>query len=131
MPANKGAGNSTVVYNAVPLTGYVTSPTLTNAIAEIDSTVLSSTATESVAGLGSYQLQLEGNWEKPLDDVLGPDSISGTLRTAVVTFGSGANLVTYTWTTKAFITNYEITAAATDKLGFTATLRLNGAPTRV
>lgn len=130
MPATKGAGNSTVVYNAVPLTPYVTSPTLTNAIAEIDATVLSSTAEESVAGLGSYQLQLEGNWEKALDDALGPDSISGTLRTAVITFGLAANLVTYTWTTKAFVTNYEISAAATDKLSFTATLRLNGAPTR-
>lgn len=130
MAATKGAGNSTVVYNAVPLTPYVTSPTLTNAIAEIDATVLSSTAEESVAGLGSFQLQLEGNWEKALDDALGPDSINGTLRTAVVTFGSGAGLVTYTWTGKAFITNYEISAAATDKLSFTATLRLNGAPTR-
>jgi|SRR5262252_7328777 len=130
MPATRGAGNSTITYNAIPLTPYVMSPTLTNTINEIEATVLSSTAEESVAGLGSYQMQLEGNWEKALDDVLGPDSISGTLRTAVITFGSGAGMVTYTWTTKAFVTNYEISAAATDKLTFTATLRLNGAPTR-
>jgi hypothetical protein len=63
--------------------------------------------------------------------VLGPDSISGTLRTAVITFGSGAGLVTYTWTTKAFITNYEISRRSHRQAGFTATLRLNGAPTRV
>src|SRR4030095_2156784 len=130
MAATRGAGNSTVVYNSVPLTPYTTSPTLTNTIAEIEATVLNSTAEESVAGLGSYQLALECNWEKLLDDTLGPDSISGTLRTVVVTFGSGANLVTYTWTLKGFITNYEVSAVATHKLSFNATLRLNGAPTR-
>jgi hypothetical protein len=131
MPAIKGAGNTQVLYNAVDISQYINSADMTNTIAELEATVLTSTAEQTVAGLGSYEMQLDGDWAKLLDDSLGPDSVSGTLRTASIKYGSGAGaMVTYTWTTNAFITSYNITTAANDKIGFSATLRLNNAPTR-
>jgi hypothetical protein len=128
--AIKGAGNAIANYNAADISQYVNNVDLTNAIAELEATVLTSTAEQSVPGLGSYTVKLEGDWIKALDLILGPDSISGTIRTFFATFGSGANTVTYTWTTNAFITNYEIKTAAKDKITFSAQLRLNNAPTR-
>jgi hypothetical protein len=103
---------------------------LTNTIAELEATVLTSTAEESIAGLGSYQLQLEGDWSKALDDILGPDSLTGAKRTVVLTFGPAGQLVTYTWTNNGFLTAYNINTAATEKIAFSATLRLNNAPAR-
>jgi trans-2-enoyl-CoA reductase len=128
--ALKGAGNSTLTYNAVNISQYLNTNTLTNTIAELEATVLTSTAEETIAGLGSYELTLEGDWSKTIDDLLGPDSITGTKRTVVVTYGSGASDVTYTWTTNGFLTSYEINATATDKIVLSGTLRLNGAPVR-
>ena len=130
--AIKGAGNCTVTYNAVPISQYVNNVDLTNTIAELEATVLTSTAEASVAGLGSYTLKLDGDWLKALDDVLGPDSLTGTLRTTVVVFGSAGagGTVTYTWTTNSFLTSYEIKTAAKDKITFSGQLRLNNAPTR-
>ena len=131
MAAIKGAGNAVVTYNSVNISQYVTSADMTNTIAELEATVLTSTAEQTVAGLGSYEMQIEGDWDKVLDDSLGPDSVSGTLRTASIKYGSVAgSMVTYTWTTNAFITSYNITTAANEKIGFSATLRLNNAPVR-
>jgi hypothetical protein len=131
MAAIKGAGNCIVTYNAVDISQYISTADMTNTIAELEATVLTSTAEQTIAGLGSYEMSLDGDWAKTLDDSLGPDSVSGTLRTASIKYGSGAGaMVTYTWTTNAFITSYNITTAATEKIGFSATLRLNNAPTR-
>jgi hypothetical protein len=96
----------------------------------LEATVLTSTAEETVAGLGSYQLTLEGDWSKPIDDILGPDSLTGVKRTVVLTYGPAGAIVTYTWTTQGFLTSYEINATATDKIVLSGTLRLNGAPVR-
>lgn len=130
--AQKGAGNATVTYNSQNISAYINTNNLTNTIAELEATVLTSTAEESIAGLGSYELTLEGDWSKPIDDILGPDSLLGTLRTVVLTYGSAGTggIVTYTWTTKGFLTSYDINATATDKISFSGTLRLNGAPAR-
>jgi hypothetical protein len=130
--AQKGAGNSTCTYNAQNITQYLNTNTLTNTIAELEATVLTSTAEESIAGLGSYELTLEGDWSKAIDDILGPDSLTGTKRTVVLTYGSvgTGGVVTYTWTTNGFLTSYEINATATDKIVLSGTLRLNGAPAR-
>jgi hypothetical protein len=131
MAAIKGAGNCVVTYNAIPLSPYINSADMTNTIAELEATVLTSTAEQTIAGLGSYEMQLDGDWDIALDNALGTDSISGTLRTASIKYGSGAGaMVTYTWATNAFITSYNITTAANEKIGFSATLRLNNAPTR-
>lgn len=130
MTATKGAGNSTVSFNATPLTNYVNSQDLQNTIAELDGTHLGSVEMEADAGLPSHSLQMSGDWHPTLDGVLGPDSLTGTKRTAVVTFTAGGQTVTYTWTSQAFITSYNVTSSATGKLEWSATLRLSGAPTR-
>jgi hypothetical protein len=129
--AMRGAGNAIVTYDSLSMVDNVNTSTLTNTIAELEATVLSSTAEETIAGLGSYEMQLEGFWSPTIDAKLGPDSISGNKKTASIKYGSGAgNMVTYTWTTQAFISNYTITSPANEALGFSATLRLNGAPGR-
>lgn len=130
MAAVKGAGNSTVTYNSNALTSYVNSVDLQNTIAELEATHLASTAQEADAGLGSYQLQMGGDWNPTLDGYLGPDSLTGTKRTAAIAFTAGGSTVTYTWTSQAFITNYSITTSATGKLEWKATLRLSGAGSR-
>jgi hypothetical protein len=128
--ALKGAGNSSVTYNSQNISQYLNTSDLQNTIAELEATVLTSTAEETAAGLGSYQLQIEGDWSKAIDDILGPDSLTGVKRTVVLTYGPAGTLVTYTWTTQGFLTNYEINAVASDKIVLSGTLRLNGAPTR-
>lgn len=127
MAATKGAGNATVTYNSQNITAYVNSVDLQNTIAELEATNLASTGEESDAGLVNSVLRIGGDWSKALDDILGPDSLPGTKRTAVITFkDSGNNTVTWTWTSNAFITNYTINTAARDKITWSAQLRLSG-----
>lgn len=130
MAATKGAGNATVTYNANAITNYTNSVDLQNTIAELEATHLGSTAQESDAGLGSYQLQIGGDWNPTIDGYLGPDSLAGTKRTCAIAFTSGGSTVTYTWTSQAFITNYTVRTSATGKLEWSATLRLSGAGSR-
>lgn len=130
MAATKGAGNSTVTYNGSAITNYINSADLTNAIKELESTHLGSTAETADAGLVSSGLQLSGDWAHALDTILGPDSLTGTKRTTVITFASGGTTITYTWTASGdvggFITNYQPKTAANDKIAWSATLRLSG-----
>ena len=37
---------------------------MTNTIAELEATVLTSTAEQTIAGLGSYEMTLEGDWAR-------------------------------------------------------------------
>lgn len=130
MTATKGAGNSTVTYNSNPLTNYVNSAEVQNTIAELEATHLGSTAQESDPGLSGHSLNIGGDWHPTLDGYLGPDSLTGTKRTAAIAFTAGGSTVTYTWTNQAFITGYNVSTTATGKLVWTATLRLSGAGAR-
>jgi hypothetical protein len=125
MTAYKGAGAATVTYNSNALTNYVNSVDLQNTIAELEATHLGSTGEESDPGLVNSTLNLGGDWHATLDGYLGPDSIAGTKRTAVITFTAGST-VTWTWTSKAYITNFKVNTAAKDKITWTAQLRLSG-----
>lgn len=130
MTATKGAGNATVTYNGNALTAYVNSVDLQNVVAELEATVLSSTAEASDPGLTNSVLRLEGDFHPTLDGYLGPDSLSGAKRTVAVAFTAGGSTVTWTWTASGavggFITNYNPGAGAKDKLKWTAQLRLSG-----
>lgn len=126
MTATKGAGNATVTYNSNALTAYVNSVDLQNTIAELEATNLGSTGEESDPGLVNSVLNIGGDWHPTLDGYLGPDSIASTKRTAVITFTVGGTTITWTWTSKAFITNYKVNTAAKDKITWTAQLRLSG-----
>lgn len=128
--AVKGAGNSTFTYNSNALTAHMNQQDLQSTIQELEATNLASTAQESAPGLAKWTLSIGGDWNATLDGFLAPDAMSGTKRTGVATVSDGSSTVTYTWTSQAWITNYQIQTQANDKITWTATLNLSGNPTR-
>lgn len=122
MTALKSAGNVTVTYNSNAATAYINSVDLQNTVAELEATNLSSTGEESDAGLVNSTLNIGGDHNSTVDGYFGPDSLTGTKRTAVIVI----NGVTWTWTSKAYITNYKVTADAKGKTTWSAQLRLSG-----
>jgi hypothetical protein len=128
--ARKGAGNFTVTYNSQNITAYINQADLEMAITELEATTLTSTGMDYDPGLGDFTLRLTNDWNKALDDILAPDVITPTKRTVVVTVTGDTGTATYTWTSKAFITGYPISAPASGKITGTPTLRLGGAPVR-
>jgi hypothetical protein len=127
----KGPKNCTFTLNGVNLTAYVEQVDLNMAVAELEMTNLDSSAQEFIPGLPSYDANISvTRWDKVVDDVLGTLAITPGLVTAVIAFkDASGDTVTYTWT-KAFVTGYGISAAATGKLTASPTIRLSGVPTR-
>lgn len=127
--AKKALGNITITYDGDSLEEHLNQASLEAVIAEIDTTVLSSTAGEKIAGLGNWSVPVGGLWSATLDGYLGPDAVSppSTLKTLVVTIDT----VTYTWTANAFLSNYRVSA---DNPGgaitWSGTLSVSGNPTR-
>lgn len=131
MAARKGRGNTTVSFNSTALTNFCNSAELAMTVDRLESTHFGSTAAESIAGDSSYTISLEGDWDTALDTVLGPEAITtGTKRTAVIAFVGSTTTATYTWTSNAEIQDYTISSGVSDKITFSATLVLSGAPTR-
>lgn len=131
MAARKGRGNTTVSFNSTALTNFCNSAELAMTVDRLESTHFGSTAAESIAGDSSYSIKLEGDWDTALDTVLGPEAITtGTKRTAVIAFVGSTTTATYTWTSNAEIQDYTISSGVSDKITFSATLVLSGAPTR-
>lgn len=139
MAARKGRGNTTIQYGTTgaltALTNYCNSAELAMTVDRLESTHFGSTAAESIAGDSSYSISLEGDWDTALDTVLGPDAITtGTRKTAVITFTGSSTTATYTWTSSttvgAEVQDYTISSGVSDKITFSATLVLSGAPTR-
>lgn len=127
--ARKGRGNVTVTFNAVALTNYTTQAELAMAVDRVETTHFGSTGAESIAGDTSYTIPLSGDWDVALDTALAPEAITtGTQRTAVIAFVGTSQTVTYTWTSKAEVQDYSISADASGKITWSATLVLNGAP---
>lgn len=126
----KARGNTTVTYNSNNITAYVNQADLDRTIEMLDTTTLSSTAKESIAGDQTNKLSLQGNWRAALDAILAPDVGSGTKRTASIAYVDGATTVTYTWTSNAEIENYTIQSPASGLRTFSCDLALSGAPTR-
>lgn len=132
MSAVPGAGHATLTYNSNNITAYVDQIELQAAVAELEQTNLGSSAQEFVPGLpnwnGTFNIT---KWDKTIDGYLAPDVITPTLRTVVLTFtDSASQTVTYTWTANAFITGYNIAAAATGKVESGPTIRFSGNPSR-
>jgi hypothetical protein len=102
-------------------------------VAELETTNLASTAQEFIPGLPGHTADVKiTKWDKTVDDVFGADAITPALRTAIITFKDlSGDTITYTWTTNAFVTGYNISAAATGKVDGSPKLRLSGTPTRV
>jgi hypothetical protein len=130
MTARKSAGNITVTYNSNNVTAYVNQAQLNSTAAELEATTLTSTGQQFDPGLSEWSLDLTTDWEKAMDDIFGPDAITPTKRTVVITVTGSGGTVTYTWTTNGFVTGYNIGAQATGKLTSAPKLRLSGIPTR-
>jgi hypothetical protein len=131
MAARKSLGNATVTYNAVNITQYLKQSDLDSTVNRLETTNLTSTGAESIADSTTYSVSFNGFWDKALDDVIAPDVITlGTQRTAIITFVGSTGTVTYTWTSKAEIENWKISAAAGQFISCSGALALNGAPVR-
>lgn len=130
--AVKSLGNVVVTYNAQNITQYCNQADLNSTLEELEVTNLASTGKETLTGFAEWTIALGGFWAALLDGYLAPDVVTpGTKRTASIAFEDGATTVTYTWTSNAEIGDYAITSSATGgATGWSATLRLSGAPTR-
>ena len=128
----KGPKNCTFTYNSVNLTAYVDQVDLQMAVAELETTNLDSSAQEFIPGLPNYTADVKvTKWDKVVDDVFGPDAITPALRTAAIGFkDASGDTITYTWTTNAFVTGYNISGQATGKVDSGPKIRLSGIPTR-
>lgn len=128
----KGAKNFLVTVNGTNLTAYLDEAEVQMAVAELETTNLDSTGQEFVPGLPNYQASLAiTRWDKIVDDVLGPLAITPSLVTTIITAkDASGDTLTYTWTSKSFVTGYNIAGSATGKVTSAPTLRLSGVPTR-
>jgi hypothetical protein len=119
------AGNYTFTFDSYNATALCDKADLEEVVAELEATFGDATATASEPGLKTFKITASGAWAKALDAKL-----RGTgKKTAVLTIGSGAEQVSYTWTTQAFVTNYKRTMGAKDRIDWSATFNLSGLPT--
>lgn len=132
MAAMVGESNTSVSYNSQDISQYCNQAQLDMVVAELEATNFASTGSDSDPGLTTYSINLQGDWTKALDTILAPDALTPTKRTTVIGFGpSGAGRATYTWTNKAFISNYTINANnPKEKITWSAKLNLSGNPVR-
>lgn len=127
--ARKGRGNTSVTFNSVDITNYCNTADLEMTVDRLETTHFGSTGAESIAGDTTFSISVGGDWEVALDTALAPEAITtGTLRTAIIAFDGASQTVTYTWTSLAEIESYSISSAASDKITWSGTLTLNGAP---
>jgi hypothetical protein len=128
----KSNPNIVLTYNSVNITQYCDTATMDATLETIETTNLASTATESTPGDTTWTYDIGGSWAKALDDVFGPDVITppATLRTFSAAIGAVGAVSTYTWTTKAFVNNYNVDTTAGENITWTGTLNLTGSPVR-
>ena len=129
MAVKKVAGNVTVTYDSNALTAYLDTASINAIVNVIDTTDFASTATETIAGLGTWTVPVGGPWDPTLDGYLGPDAVAppATLKTLAV----GVDTITYTWTTNSFISDYTIDASSpSERISWSGTLTCSGAPAR-
>lgn len=127
----KGAGNTTFSFNGTALTAYCNKSDLDSTASELETTDFASTAEESEPGLTKHVINVGGDWSKAVDDVFAPQMATPTLVTSVLTVGSGADEVTYTWTSKSFASNYKWDAGGPNqKITWSAKITCSGNPVR-
>ena len=120
-----GAGNFTFTFDSLDCSGQLDKADLEETVAELDATFANAAATGSEPGLKTFKITAGGAWSKALDAKMRG---SGK-KTAVLTIGSSTELVTYTWTSQAFVTNYKRTMGSKDRVDWSATFNLSGLPT--
>jgi hypothetical protein len=127
----RGMSNTAVTYNSNALTAYANQADVQATVGQLEVTNFSSTAKEFLTEPAEWSIRLGGMFDVTQDGYLGPDAVSpGTKRNATIAFTEGGSTVTYTWTAQAEIANYQITSTPTGLIGWSAELRLSGAPSR-
>ena len=127
MGATKGAGNVTVSFKGSAIEGYMNQADLNVVVSELEATDFDSLAEESDPGLSKTTFSIGGDWHDDLDDILAGDAATAAKRTTIIVLtDADGGTVTYTWTLDSYITNYQISASATGKIVWTATLNLSG-----
>ena len=128
MAAIKAAGNITLTLGGTSFTSAVSDLQLQAAVAELETTNLASTAQEYIPGLASWDGSFTiVNHTTALDTVL--YGMLSTMATAVLAFtDAAAATVTYTWTSLAFVTGYNVGGSPSGTLGSSPTIRFAGPP---
>ena len=129
--ASKARGNTTVTYNSNALQSYTTQVTYSANGETIDVTDLASTGREFIQDVVEHSINISGWWDPTLDGYLQPEVGSGTKRTLALGMSDGTTTVTYTWTTNAEVSSYEVDMSVGAAGTFSATFSLSGAPGRV
>lgn len=135
-PPIKAMSNVIVMYDGTDITGACNTAQLAATVNEIETTTLASTGKETTPGQSEWSIDVGGPWSKALDDEFGADIVEGqsTKKNCSIKFGPttpAGNQVTYTWTAKAMISNYNIDASnPSEALNWSGTLVLSGAPAR-
>ena len=120
-----GAGNYSLTFDGLNVTSQCDKADLEEVVAELEATFGDATGTANEPGLKTFKITASGAWSKALDAKFRANG----KKTAILTVGSSTELVTYTWTTQAFIANYKRTMAAKERLDWSATINLSGLPT--
>lgn len=131
MAARKGRGNTTLTFNSVALTNYMNQAEWQAEIDRLETTHFGSTGAESIAGDTTHTISIGGDWDIAVDNALAPEAITpGTKRTAAIAYVGTSQTLTLTWTSNAEISNYSVSSGVSDKITWSASLALSGAPTR-
>jgi outer membrane protein W len=132
--AVKTRGNFTLTFNGVNLTAYITDHTFSIEGERIDITTYTSTASTTMAGDNTYNLDISGLLDIAVDNALAPNLGNGTKYTLVVAEDMGAQTVTNTWTAAgevgAEVASYGKTGTAKENQKFSCTFAISGAPAR-
>jgi len=126
-------GNTTYFAFGTPgseqsMAGYANSSDLKRTVKELDATTFGDTEEKYSPGLKSNEISLDGDWAAALDGYLAP-KLGVDLQSVIFgPSGNTAGMVKYTAT--AWLREYEIKSAASDKITFTGTVRISGAVTR-
>jgi hypothetical protein len=123
-----GASNISVTLNSVNITAYCNKADLERTVGELDKTNFASSGLESDPGMTTHKIAMNGLWSKALNNVLSPLVNTPSKVSLVFVVGSGAEAVTHTWTNAVFVTNYKISAGATEQTTWSGALNLSNAP---
>jgi hypothetical protein len=126
----KSLTNVTLDYDGGSLEEHARETSVGVSVDTIDATVLADANASEIPTNQNWEPTVSGFWSPTLDGILGPDAVTPptTLKTFVYVVGPAGSTRTFTWTTLAFVSNYEITATADGTVDFSATIGVSGSP---
>lgn len=108
---------------------YISDTTMSGPIDKADVTALGAFANQSVTGLRDKSFPISGPWTSEVDEWL-CSLISASAPTDYEYAPAGSVSGYPTYTGSAYVTAYEVTAAVSDAIKFTATIQNSGSAVR-